>query len=292
MTVSPRIPRNVIKQNPSSSRASRTRMGQLMIRRGRILRDTAVGPGLLVVDETQYPFTLEGIWKSSAPPVAGKVVDVDIEGGRVVSVTAVPGLLLAREQGAHVLGGVRAHGGAFARRAVARYGASALTAGAILVTGWFFLVAASLATPVGRVNLTFWQALGAINSGDGALLQRVSDAGGSVGIYGLLAVAALSAPFVAPLWRDRRAHLAGVLPLVLMLVVAWKITHLANAPSGDASVLGAAEADVTRSLARDLRDQMRRSISIGLGTYASGAAAAYFAFVSIRRYLEDDSESA
>lgn len=262
-----------------------------MIRRGRILRDTAVGPGLLVVDETQYPFTLEGIWKSPAPPVAGKVVDVDIDGGRIVSVTAVSNVLLARERAAHVLSGVRAHGGALARRAVARYGTAALVAGAVLVAGWFLLVAASLATPVGRVNLTFWQALGAINSSEGALLQRVSGASASVGIYGLVAIAALVAPFVSPLWRDRRAHLAGVLPLALMLVVAWKMTHLAGA-SDNASMLGAAETDVTRSFARDLRDQMRRSISIGLGTYASGAAAAYFAIVSIRRYLEDDTEPA
>jgi len=263
-----------------------------MIRRGRILRDTAVGPGLLVVDETQYPFTLEGVWKSSAPPVAGRVVDVDIDGGRIVSVTAVPGALLARERVARVLRGVRSHGGAAARRAITRYGATALIAGAMLVTGWFFLAAASLATPVGRVTLTFWQALGAINSGEGALLQRVSGASGSAGIYGVVAVVALSAPFVAPLWRDRRARLAGMLPLVLMLVVAWKMTHLASAPSEDTSMLGGAEADVTRSIARDLRDQMRHSISIGLGTYASGAAAAYFAFVSIRRYFEDDTESA
>ena len=267
-------------------------MGQLMIRRGRILRDTAVGPGLLVVDETQYPFRLEGIWKSSAPPVAGRVVDVDIDGGEIVSVRAVSNVLLAREQLARILSGVRAHGGALARRAVVRYGVLTLVAGVMLMTGWFFLVAASLATPVGRVNLTFWQALGAINSGEGALLQRLSGASGSVGIYGVVAIVALSAPFVGPLWRDRRAHLAGVLPLALMLVVAWKMTHLASSPSNDTSMLGAAEADVTRSFARDLRDQMRHSISIGLGTYASGAAAAYFAFVSMRRYFEDESEPA
>jgi len=83
-----------------------------------------------------------------------------------------------------------------------------------------------------------------------------------------------------------------VLPLALMLVVAWKMMHLATTPSDDRSLFGGAEANVTRSFARDLRDQMRHSISIGLGTYASGAAAAYFAFVSIRRYLEDDIESA
>lgn len=263
-----------------------------MIRRGRILRDTAVGPGLLVVDETQYPFTLEGTWKSPTPPAIGKIVDVVIDGGTIVSVTAVPERTLAREWMQRVLTILRTHGGGLVRRVIARYGATAVVAGAGLAIAWVFFSAVSFATPVGRIDLTFWQTLGAIDSGGETVLRRVSGASGFGGIYGMVGLAALAAPFVPPFWRDRRAHLGGVLPLVLMLVVAWKMTHLGGSPSDAGSTFGATDADVTRTFARDLRDEMRRSISIGLGTYASGAAAAYFALVSIRRYLADDAESA
>ena len=62
-----------------------------MPRRGTILRDTSAGPGLLVVDGTQYPFDLAGIWRSDVPPRTGMVVDVELDAaGKVTLVTAVP----------------------------------------------------------------------------------------------------------------------------------------------------------------------------------------------------------
>ena len=62
----------------------------VMQKRGRILRDPLSGPGLLMVEGQQYPFSLEGIWRSEAPPTTGMIVDVEFDASsRVTAVSAV-----------------------------------------------------------------------------------------------------------------------------------------------------------------------------------------------------------
>lgn len=39
--------------------------------RGKILRDTNAGPGLIFLDGRQLQFTLEEHWRSSTPPKVG-----------------------------------------------------------------------------------------------------------------------------------------------------------------------------------------------------------------------------
>lgn len=257
-----------------------------MTRRGRILRDTAAGAGLVVVDGTQLPFTLESMWTSETPPVSGMVVDVEVDGGSVVTIAAVPEGQLAREQAERALTGAKERGAALANVAVARFGVPALVAAAALIVGWLFLTAGSLTTPLGRIDLTFWDVLGAVNSGAEGMVRRMTGSRASTGIYGFLAVLAIAGPFLTAAWKDRRAHLAGLLPMLLMLVVAWKVWHLGGSvDTSAASQFGAAGADFAGSIADRVRDEVRRSISIGAGAYVSGAAAVYFAMVSVRRYL-------
>ena len=70
-----------------------------MTKRGKVLRDANAGPGLLMVEGQQYPFTLEGVWKSEVPPKPGLVVEVDFDStGQVTGITAVPESQLAKEQ--------------------------------------------------------------------------------------------------------------------------------------------------------------------------------------------------
>jgi hypothetical protein len=64
-----------------------------MTKRGRILRDPRVGPGLLMIEGRQYGFCLEGVWKSDLLPRPGLVVDVKLDrAGRIVEITAVSDL--------------------------------------------------------------------------------------------------------------------------------------------------------------------------------------------------------
>src|SRR6266700_5569298 len=70
-----------------------------MAKRGKVLRDPLAGPGLLMVEGQQYPFVLDGIWRSAVPASAGLAVDVDFDSqGSIRGITAVPDSQLAKEQ--------------------------------------------------------------------------------------------------------------------------------------------------------------------------------------------------
>src|SRR6185369_11564179 len=103
-----------------------------MIRRGRILRDTTAGPGLLVVDDTQLLFTRERMWTSANPPARGMVVDVEVNGSTVVSVEPVRRGQLARERAERVFAAVRQRSATLMHGSVARFGLPALIAEATL----------------------------------------------------------------------------------------------------------------------------------------------------------------
>jgi hypothetical protein len=52
-------------------------------------------------------------------------------------------------------------------------------------------------------------------------MQTIMEGRGSpsAGLYGFLAIVALAGPFLHYFWKDKRAVLAGVLPLLFMLVI-------------------------------------------------------------------------
>ena len=51
--------------------------GTQIKKRGKILRDTSAGPGLLIVEGQQYPFSRNQLWKSDLPPQVGMVVEAE-----------------------------------------------------------------------------------------------------------------------------------------------------------------------------------------------------------------------
>lgn len=258
-----------------------------MTQRGRVLRDTSAGPGLLAIDGKQYSFTLEGAWRSDVPPKSGMVVTVDLASdGTVRAVSAAPESQLAREQAELAIGAARARGSALAASMVARFGLPSLVALGALIVGWFFLATVSIKTPLGDTSFTFWQVLGLVHSaGNGfeALAQNLGGGGaGSTGIYGLVAILALVAPFVHHFWKDRRAVLGGLLPLAFMLLVLFMVRH--NLNSGFESA-GSSGAGPFGDFARQARDEAMKAVSIGLGAYVSLLASVYFAGSAIRRFL-------
>lgn len=255
-----------------------------MARRGKILRDTSSGPGLLVVEGTQYPFTLEGAWKGEVPPKVGMTVDVEIgAGGEVFAVHPVAEGVLAKEQADQAMQALKDKGGAVAGAMVARFGARDLIALAALVLGWFFLKAGSFGGGIiGKVSFTFWQVLGFLNSGAQGMLERAAGGSAGTGLWGIVAVLALAAPFAHHFWKDKKAHLGGLLPLLLMLFVLWRVNSgMGDAGGGSTSMFGEDGAQ----MAEEFRREMRAAVSLGLGFYVSIAAAIYFAVTSVRRWL-------
>ena len=255
-----------------------------MARRGTILRDTSAGTGLLVVDGTQHPFELTGMWRSTVPPRTGMVVDVAFDdAGAVVGVSAVAESVLARERADQAMAAVKDRGGALAGAMVSRFGRNDLIAIGLLIVAWFILTAGTFAGGMlGDVTFTFWQVLGYLNSGGQSLMRRMNGGGAGAGFWGVLAIAALAGPFVHHLWKDRRANLAALLPLALMLLVLVVLySKVGSAGSAAEGLLGAEGSQMMSQM----RQQMRAAISFGMGTYLAFPVAIYFAGSGVKRFL-------
>ena len=252
-----------------------------MTKRGKVLRDPHVGPGLLTVEGRQMPFVLEELWKSEAPPKPGLAVDVELNpNGEITAITVVPESQLAREQAEAALAAAQKHGAALVARMIARFGLPTLVAAGALTLGWFLLTAVTVQTPFGKVDFTFWQLLGPLNSG--GTFEAMFEGGRSAlsaGLYGLLALAALTGPLLPYFWKDKRAALGGVLPLAFMGVVALLVR------SSIRSSLSMPAGAAFDAMAQQLREEAMRAVSLGFGAYVSLLASLYFAGVGARQFL-------
>ena len=231
-----------------------------MAKRGRIVRDPTAGAGLVMVQGRQHTFCLEGVWRSDALPRPGVVVDVEFDdAGKVTGMRAVPEGRLAKEQAEAAI----ALATAKSAGAMARLGVPQLAALTLLVIGWFWLAAIDVdGSQLGQAQLTFWHALGALAAGEPLAALRVGPPPGA-GIYGLGALVCLAAPLSICAWNDRRAHLAALLPLAFMLVVALPLF----------------------ALARQTGTAPPAAVSVGAGTYVSALAGLYLAMGGVVRFL-------
>jgi len=62
------------------------------IRRGKVLRDASQGPGLVMIEGRQYPFSLEDLWKSGRLPKAGMEIEAEFNrDGQLLAIRTVAG---------------------------------------------------------------------------------------------------------------------------------------------------------------------------------------------------------
>lgn len=273
-----------------------------MVQRGRILRDTSNGTGLVSANGNQHEFTLEGVWKSDMAPRQDMVVEFDLDDtGKVVSIFAVSESDLAKEkavQAAKIAGEqaekaalmVKEKGLAVFNDVAARVGKPVLIAIGIVIVCWFYLSALDI-KGLASMKFTFWQMLGVVNaSWDMNTLQSVAMQ--DKGIYGLLGILALAGPFIAQFWKNPLAHLGNALPLLLMLLVGG-LLYLDIHRSVDAAVEQARQiaggneqlAEYLRKMAEKMRGEALKALHIGVGAYIALAASAYLAFVGLTKYL-------
>jgi hypothetical protein len=168
---------------------------------------------------------------------------------------------------------------AIASAAVAKFGLPTLVATGLLIVGWFFLNSAVIQTPVGNLSYSFWQVLGYVNAG--GAMQAILQGGTSpsAGLYGLLAIIALAGPLVPYFWKDKRAVLAGLLPLLFMLVI-WLLAR-----NEITNVGGADTAGIPPEMLKQMRDQAMQAVSVGLGAYLSLLVGLYFAVMGLKSFL-------
>ena len=256
-----------------------------MKHRAKILRDTNAGPGLLSIDGNQHPFSLEAHWRSDVPPRVGMVVDAELdEAGTLVAVVPVADGQVMKEQAELALKVARARGGELTAGLTDRFGTPLLVAMGALCVGWFFLNTVVVQiTPGMRIGLSFWKILGVLNS-PAALLSSLGGSGGSSGggIYALLCIVALAGPFAPFFWKDRRAHLGGLLPLAFMLVTAAMIyagiqDGMAQTQDMVGGFGGQQAKQMAQAMGQEMMKQVWSAVSLGLGFYVSIAVSLYLA---------------
>ncbi len=242
-----------------------------MTKRGKVLRDTSAGPGLLAVDGNQHRFSLEGIWKSSEPQKTGMQVLVEFAPDlTILSVIPIPESQIAKEQAEAVM---------VVSAAVAKFGWPLLIATGLLIIGWFFLNAMSVQTLFGKVNYSFWQVLGFLNAENAGEVVMQGRGGPGAGFYGFVALVALAGPFLHYFWKDKRAALGGLLPLAFMLFVAVMVRSSIHNVTG-----GVADGPLAE-VQRQAQQEMMNAISTGAGAYVSAVVGIYLAAVAAKRFL-------
>lgn len=232
-----------------------------MAKRGRILSDPTAGPGRVMVQGRQHVFGLDGVWRSDALPRPGVVVDVEFdEAGRISAMMVVPEARLAREQVEAALDFARLKGVEVGAGLATGVGLTQLAALLLLIAGWFWLGTFEIdgALP-GQGKVTFWNLLALLNA-DRSLDVIAPGRAPAPGLYRIAALLCLAGPLLAHVWRDKRAHLAALLPLAFMLIVVLPSLEL-------------------------LRPAAAKTVSLGAGAYLSALAGLYFAFVGSKRFL-------
>jgi len=254
--------------------------GGSMIKRGKVLRDASAGPGLLAVDGQHYQFSAEGIWRSTVPPTAGMTVEVEFNSdAAIVGITPVVDSQVAKEQAEAMVKAAREKGGVLVSAAVARFGLPLLIATGLMLFSWLFLGAVSVQSLFGKLNFTFWQVLGFLNA-ESPWESMMSGRGGpSAGFYGFLALVSLAGPYVPYFWKDKRAGLAGVLPLAFMLAVGIM------ARSNIRAAMGGTLDGALGEMQRQAQQEMMSAVSLGLGTYLSLLVSLYLAAMGAKQFL-------
>lgn len=261
-------------------------------KRGRILRDTSSGEGLVFVDGNQYPFKLEGMWRSEFAPKVNMAVDVEFDDqGNLVALRNVSGGTVAGEQASQALDAA----GAAAKKMAAelqskglpvvqewakKFGYSKLIAFVALIIAWFWLPLVSVKMGfLGDGSISFYDSLKFLNNGGMAM------SGGGAGIYGLLVFLALLGVIAHQVWKDPRAAYGMCLPLLLMVLVFLISWFKASSQMSEAEEAMGQFAnnrefqEMARNMAKEARKQMWSAISFGLGLYISLAASIFLAWL-------------
>lgn len=281
-----------------------------MAQRGKVLRDTSNGKGLISAAGTQYEFSLEGCWKSDVSPKVGMVVEFELNAeSNICSASAVPENQLVKEQAELAMQAAKQKGMAMFSAASARIGTPVLVAWAALIIAWFFMkmftfTAANNESLV--VSQTFWQLLGLANVSSLIDFMPLLKAEGlDKGIYAFLAIAVLTGPAISQFWKDSKAHLGNCLPLVFMLVIfaavyfvlgdllAAVIKQQQDSAAQLSSRYGSMYGSIAPAIpsAAEAKAKFLQQIHVGLGAYVALAASAYLAIIGLKRFLVAKAQS-
>jgi hypothetical protein len=196
--------------------------------RGTIIKTPDSSSGLLVVDGQQKSFTLEGVWKSPVAPAINMAVNVEFDhAGFIAGLTAIDPQQAAREKLGQIGGVAQEHGKVAVEKArqgvgalAVRMGKATLVAATLFWIAWFFTPALTISEGISNVSksFTFWDLVGLDPN------TNIVTSPASHGLFGLLGLLAIAAPFASPLIRNRKAKYLYAMPLgylVIAIFVIW-----------------------------------------------------------------------
>lgn len=259
--------------------------------RGKILRDTNVGDGIIFINNEQKTFTLEKNWRSSTPPKVGSIVEVELDdAGEIVAVQAIDDAVIAKEQAQKALESASAQGKAWFGVLVSKVGVPTLLSIAALACAWLFLSTISVQISAGyKESVTFYQILKVVNTSAG-----LSGIGGlhyaSAGIYGFILFVALLAPLFSHFHANKYLMLGYCAPLAFMLIIGASVymsvrDGVEQARGMAGSFGGGQGAAIAEKMMSEMMSMTMRAISLGMGFYLALAIAGYLALVGVKKYL-------
>jgi hypothetical protein len=256
--------------------------------RGKIMRDTNAGPGIIFVSGEQKPFTLENHWKSSTPPKVGAVVEIELDAqGNMTAVSLVDEASLAKEQAQKALNLASENGKQYFGILVGRVGMPTLVAIGLLTIAWLFFATMTVQV-LGTYSesISFYDVLKLVNS-DGNLQGIGSIKYAGAGLYGLLMYVVILAPVAPHFHSNKYLQLGYCAPLIYMVGIGLSMYlsikhHVSDAQSMASGMLGQQAVDKMMS---EMISMTLQAISMGFGFYISALVATYLAAIGVKKYL-------
>lgn len=212
--------------------------------RSSIVKVPDATPGLLFINGQQKQFLLDGVWKSAVAPVANMTVDVDMDAaGVITAISVVDAQQLNKERMDQLAAEAQQRGKEAAKLAqqgigalAAKMGAVTLGAAVLVWIAWFFLPSASITGGfVGSVSYTFWNLLGLDLNNP----MSLANGGSSHGLFALIGIVAIAAPFAAPFIKVPWAKYLNAAPIAFVLIGVIATYMQVNKAFGDLAKMGA-----------------------------------------------------
>lgn len=287
-------------------------------RRGRVLKDTAHGDGIISIDGQQHHFTLEQHWRSDVAPLANTVVDCEFDDQNVLqSVKRVSDEQIAKEKAAQLSNDAMAVGKAIGGRILSEAGTPAVVAFLAFLIGGLAISSLTIKIDMGAPNIaihfSFYKLL--------CLANIVSDSIGSHGIsvnlfagdkstfqcsategYSLLFFIAALLPLLPHFYKAKKeAWLAYAAPAAFLVYVCGNVYYHVQgyistaieeqdkmrARMGAYGMMPEANKEIDT-----IREALAKMYSIDFGLYIVIAAALVLALIGIKKYLIESGKSA
>jgi hypothetical protein len=232
--------------------------------RGKILQYSGEhGFGRVVSNGSQFSFKIQQ-WKGSSAPTLNRIVEVEIQGGLLVSITEVPDSVLQQEAAGEAPEFLKKIG----RQTINLWRLSVTTTGQVTVLAQIIYAISLFQLPVASFHLLWFQGSASVYELSSSPLINMS------GLYMLCLYASCISILPPVLVGTRKSWLVLLFPLLLLLIVACKVYLKIGEMSAQSGQFG--------SLALG---GLRQTIHVEIGFFMVVAPALVLAVQGLRNFI-------